>query len=489
MKQILIIILLIIISIPILSDDNWTYYPVSPNLVRIPCCNLRIAGDSLYTIRDNAIWSEYYPDTLYTFDINSEKYYPLFPLPKPIFDYTVDDNGNIWILAEKLWKYDGDSLFTVEVFPESTPNEKWSLWTSKFSKSPKGDIFFGNGNRLYQISNGVVSKYYDFQEIFKTEEVPVYFMNNGAGNEMLWIDDDFVFWGAPMLSDSVIFMDLENPEDYKSYKFDSLCVSDSSYTVNLRAYNDDLFILLRKYNNIGIRGQYRALYSFKDENIKEIKLEYLEENYLHLLIHDFKIDPKGNLMFSISRFEPDEEINDTLRYDEIVFFDQDGNLIEIYPTPEMYNDVSGYTTHKYQYWGASNLMIYNNNIYAAPFLRRYHQGIIRLSPDHLVGIDDEEGIEGGGFKLVHISTAFPNPVKDFVTIKFFCIPTLYSDFEINVYDYLGREYENVSYEILDYNSREGWGHAKVSLELLPKGPKYVILKAQEETDCVNIMLY
>ena len=398
--------------------------------------------------------------------------------------------GNIWILAKKLWKYDGDSLYKVDVFPESIPNDEWNTWTSKFSISPDGDIFFGYGQRLYQLFEGEVQMFYNFQELFKFDNPPGYFMDNGSGNEMVWIDDYFIFWGAPMLCDSIIYVDLDNPDDHKSYKFENLDIRDSSFTVWLKTYKGELFINVVKAYNAGIPGMFKGLYSFKNEELKEIKLGYLEENYFHLLIHDFEVDSKGNLVFSISRFEPHPEINDTLRIDEFVFFDREGTLIDVYPTPIMLTDLNSVTTREYQYWGADDLVNYNDRIYAAPLSSWYHQGIIRLTPEHLVGIDDEESIEGGvKFELVHISSAAPNPVKDFVTIKFFCIPTLYSDFSINVYDYMGKEYKNVSYEILDYNSREGWGHAKVSLELLPKGPKYVILKAQEETDCVNIMLY
>ena len=160
----------------------------------------------------------------------------------PIQFFEIDNLGNHWIKTKRygIWMYDvkKDMLINQTERFNFTKADPLRSDLGFLTRTDDGNVWFGEGKLLYKIYDNEITKY-DIRDYNYGDEID--FLSSSAGKYIYTIDDYLFFTGyySPSSYDSLMFQNLEKPEDRKTIYFDDFGIPDSIYPFKLRKNNKD----------------------------------------------------------------------------------------------------------------------------------------------------------------------------------------------------------------------------------------------------------
>jgi hypothetical protein len=392
----------------------------------------------------------------------------------PLQDLYEDKAGNIWVILEKeIVKItpSGENIIMDSLMSEEILISQWG--GGKFCDINDGNIYLPYGYQIFKFNDADSVINLNIKKL----GYKFFFTSNilgGYKNYLTFTDTH---------SDSLFFLDFDNPTDKKSIflKQDGILPDSFNHIATMNTYNNALYMHCRKTKFLSIPKREKIIV-YENDELKPLFIPYFDTVQVqNKVIKSFIISPKGHLVFCVDKIDEDTK---ALIGCEIVVCDRKGNVLEITEIPENKSNVTGnmekvYYTH--------SLCYSRNNLY---FLVTSHlfNTVVKLASET---VDVEAGkIDGGGmYRTVWLFNACPNPVvgKE-ATCDFFCMPSMINNMTIEIYDENGTKYPNTSYSIINHNQVTGLGKLKLQLGNIPAGIKYVVIKAGKEMHTEGIII-
>ncbi len=347
MKKTLLIILFFIATssvhsvnqLEIIKYDNWDFYEIqyaidtitAKNIKKNPLVNALYQGKNRLYMRMNS--KEGYLLCKYDFDKHS---YDTITTPHFAYSYgaCIENDDEDLLFIPKIYndypihKYIHAKDTIINLAEKLYPD------TIKYNDKPvkhDSSMYFPQGIKLYELKDDTVKTYCTRDWDFLPQSSYIGFRELCFMNQYAIIHNLYGIAGE----DSLVFVNLANPDDHKTYDIYDSEIPDSLTILDYKAFENELFCLFT--TNYTASSSYKHMYIFKNEQFERLQIPYLDsmdnEKYL---IHEFIILENGNLAISVNIDREPGEINADLPIDsQILIIDRNGSLIEKHLSPEI----------------------------------------------------------------------------------------------------------------------------------------------------------
>jgi hypothetical protein len=400
-----------------------------------------------------------------------------------VLDLNFDSEGNIWILQSSgLFVVEADSLRKVTAENFDGPDYyKYACFSkNQFTK----ELYLTLGWYVWKV------KPEGLEEInLKDSGTNAYFFNNSTQGRMYFKENGVASFTSGK-RDTLFYFDFKKMKPENIFSFKDLGIKeyydqDSVFPLNptrLKSSGYEDYLQLNYYNQpqyqISLLGH---LYKITDNSKAEILSLEAPEGLEITAINDFSVTESGRIFAMVKYFQ-----NDSLMpYYYFTEHTPEGKLVFSDRFPELPSDNLNTPGVVSRYTAVRSFLVIGEEIYFNS-TNGTHCGILKYTPQSS-GIESESA---GEFKLVllGVKSIYPNPTSSEARISFFCYTPIADKLEYSVYDYMGKEYENANIELINFDTSKGKGELKVDLSGMPPGPKYIMLKAGEETATAPIMV-
>lgn len=413
-----------------------------------------------------------------------------------IVDYVLDKKERLWIMThEEIKILEADTVKSPDFINDSIIG-KWDY--CNFTRTRDKSIRTAKGYHLYNITDSSLKK-------IDLREYALNLIIGFSGHNYLQYNGEYVFT-LNSNKDSLVFI---SEGDFESARYVKL--PDSSVTVRdtimgqiqektlfarvgkmIHYKSGLLFCMKARGISAGSLGgnKYSKLFYLEDNQVNEFEIPYIDEQNStkrNPSILDFALDNDENLVVSVSYSNNHSDVDNQYASDNrILIIDSTGRCLNDYKIPDIESDMelSEHFGKEIPFSFPDKIAVSKDNRIFCVSNWVHHRGFLELIPD-ASGIEETEG---GASNVVWIMNVYPNPCKSSVFMDFVSLPHHFDDFEVKIYDYLGTEYKNFSFNVINYNPNTAKGKLSVDLANVPSGIKFLQIKSGNETFTEGILI-